>query len=132
MRALTCTTIVSILGVFGGLATGEESPEARALLEKITSTDIEVRYAARAEAARVGAPAVLPLAALIDEGRGAKESDGAPDRQRREVALTARAALERIVHHAGREGAGGERKAVAAELGRALAAARSPKERREL
>jgi hypothetical protein len=132
MRALAPITIAILLAL-PGLAAGEEPPahEVKDLIESIGSPDAGVRSAARAEAPRVGAPAVMKLAALIDEGRGAQAAE-APDRQRREVALTARSALERIVHHAGRPGADAERRAVAAELARALDAARTPKEKREL
>lgn len=108
-----------------------ESPAVQALLEKVTSEDVEVRYAARSEAPRVGAAAVEALAGLIDEG-AQNAGDEQDLRQRQEVAITARAALKNLVHHAGRPGAGDERTAVATELATALNASRSPKAETEL
>jgi HEAT repeat protein len=118
-----------LLAALPGLGLGgDSSPAVKALLDKVTSDRMEVRAAARSEAASVGAAAVEPLAALIDETR----DGGGADRQRREVALTARGALERIVHQAGREGAAEERRTTAAALARALGAARTAREKREL
>lgn len=109
-----------------------ESDPVAALLAKVTSADIDVRYASRTEAPAVGAAAVPELVKLIDETVAPPSSGAEADRLRREIALTARFALESIVHHAGRPGAVEERKAVAAGLARELSADRTPKTKREV
>src|SRR6185503_3631845 len=89
------------------------------LLSKVRDKDPEVRNSARALATQVGAPAVVPLGELmVDPGR--------------ETALTAKAALERIVHHSGRPGAEAERAPVATELAKLLAPERPPAVKREV
>lgn len=73
------------------------------LLGKIKSTDDAVRGPAWQAAGPLGAPAVKPLAAVMSD----------PEM---EVARAAKRALWKVVRHAGRPGADGERKAVAGEL----------------
>jgi HEAT repeat protein len=72
-------------------------------LDKIKSPDASVRYAAWRSAGPMGAQAVAPLADLM-----ASSDKG--------VAKAAQGALQAIVHHAGRPGAGREARAVAEEL----------------
>jgi len=110
----------------------EEDAKVKALIDKVTSQDIEVRYAARAEAPQVGAPAVAALAKLLDETTQQASGDAGVQRYRREVALTAKAALEKIVHFAGRPGADAEKKQVATELARVLTPDQSPKAKMQL
>lgn len=74
-----------------------------ALIENIQSTDDTVRAAARDGAGPVGAQAVLPLAKIAASGE-------------LEIARAANRAIQNIVYQAGRPGAEGEAKAVAAEL----------------
>ncbi|HVR75522.1 MAG TPA: hypothetical protein VMT52_14395 [Planctomycetota bacterium] len=95
-------------------AEGDEKVDA--LLSKVASADKDVRFEARAAAAALGAPAVRPLVRVLSEG----PPGVADERLRREAEITARAALELAVHHAGRPGADSERDLVAAELARAL------------
>jgi len=73
------------------------------LITKIRDKDHNVRAKARDNAGKVGAPAVKPLVAVITD-------------EDFEVARAAKRALWKIVRHAGRPGADGERKAVVAEL----------------
>ena len=73
------------------------------LIEQIQSTDDALRAAARDNAGPVGARAVLPLAKLAAGGE-------------LEIARAAQRAIQNIVYYAGRPGAEGEAKAVAAEL----------------
>lgn len=72
-------------------------------LDKIKSLDADVRYAAWRSAGPMGAPAVAALVDLM-----ASSDKG--------VAKAAQGALQAIVHHAGRPGAGREARAVAEEL----------------
>jgi len=74
-----------------------------AFLEKIQSSDDNVRAPARDAAGPMGAKAVAPLAKI------AVASD-------LEIARAANRAIQNIVYHAGRPGAGDEAKAVAAAL----------------
>jgi HEAT repeat protein len=83
-------------------ALGDEGRLERFLAD-INSANHDMRAAARERAPELGAAAVGPLGKIIVEGK-------------REPSLTARAALERIVHHAARPGAEAERGPVAAEL----------------
>jgi hypothetical protein len=73
------------------------------LIKNIQSTDDTVRAAARDGAGPVGAKAVLPLARIATSGE-------------LEIARAAKRAIQNIVYYAGRPGAEGEAKAVAAEL----------------
>ncbi len=73
------------------------------LIEQIQSENDEQRAAARDAAGVVGAQAVQPLAKIAANGD-------------LEVARAANRAMQNIVYHAGRPGAGDEAKAVAAEL----------------
>jgi hypothetical protein len=73
------------------------------LIKNIHNAEDAVRAAARDGAGPVGAPAVLPLAKLAAGGE-------------LETARAAVRAIQNIVYHAGRPGAEGEAKAVAAEL----------------
>ncbi len=110
-RNLIC---LPLLLAASSLALKAEEPAAGSLadlLSKIESDEVDVRYAARTLAPKLGAPAVVPLGELIVH-------------KKRESALTARAALERLVHHAGRAGADAERTAVAAELAKLLGSGR--------
>lgn len=118
-RSLGAPPLVAIL-LWASACPGAEPSPAERLLERIRSPDVEVRYAARFEAPRVGAEAVQPLAGLIDETVQPAGGSEEARRYRREVALTAKAALENIVHSAGGPGAAGEREAVAAKLAELL------------
>ncbi len=124
------TPIILILATFLSVLslTAQDDARVKALLEKVTSSSADTRFASRSEAAQVGAPAVAPLAKLIGEVPEAIKEG----KQRLEVAITARAALERAVHHAGRPGADAERKAVAAELAGVLAGEPPAKVKREV
>src|SRR5438093_10651104 len=122
--------ISALFLAWSGLASpAEDAPDAKvkSLLEKVSSDSADARYAARAEAPEVGAAAVVPLAKLLDESR----NPGKDDKLRREIAITARAALEKIVHHASRPG-GGDRGAVALELARLLVPDETAKVKREV
>ncbi|MBI4604617.1 MAG: HEAT repeat domain-containing protein, partial [Planctomycetes bacterium] len=130
LNAVPAAIVLAFVLVFAAGTTplaGDDSKLA-ALLEKVTSDKVETRYAARSEAPAVGGSAVLPLAKLI----ASPPESVVDDRTRREISLTARAALERIVHHAGRPGAGAEARAVAAELAKLLDASQPGKVRREV
>ncbi len=80
-------------------------------LDKIKSPDANVRYAAWRAAGPLGAQAVASLADLM-----ASTDKG--------VAKAAQGALQAIVHHAGRPGAGGEARAVSEELLKVAASTR--------
>jgi HEAT repeat protein len=125
-------TALILAGALSLPARAEEDTKCKALLKNITSQNEDVRFAARAEAALVGAPAVAALVEWVDEAREPPPPDAAAREHRREVAITARAALERLVHHAGRPGADAEREAVAAELAKALAPGQTLKTKREV
>jgi HEAT repeat protein len=125
-------TALVLAGALSLSAQEAEDAKCKALLEKITSRNEDVRFAARADAAAVGAPAVAALVELLDEARKPPSPDAAAQELRHEVAITARAALERLVHHAGRPGADAEREAVAAELAKALAPGQTLKTKREV
>jgi HEAT repeat protein len=71
------------------------------LIAKIKSSDDKVRSAAWLAAGEVGAPAVQPLAAVMTDPASELE-----------VGRSARRALWKIVRHAGRPGAGAEKKAA--------------------
>jgi HEAT repeat protein len=73
------------------------------LIERIQSTDDNVRAAARDNAGSVGAQAIGPLAKIATDSEF-------------EIARAANRAMQNIVYHAGRPGASGEPQAVAAEL----------------
>jgi hypothetical protein len=90
-----------------------------AFLEKIRSSDGNVRLATWRAAGPMGAPAVAPLGDLM-----AGEDKG--------VAKAAKMALTAIVHHAARPGAAEEARAVAAELLKLSRSDRSVAMRREV
>ena len=73
------------------------------LVQQIGSEDANVRAAARDNAGLLGAKAIAPLAKIAVEGEF-------------EVARAAGRAMQNVVYHAGRPGAGDEARAVAAEL----------------
>ncbi len=73
------------------------------LIAKIKDKDRNVRSEARDHAGKVGAPAIKPLAAVMSD-------------EDFEIARAAKRALWKIVRHAGRPGADGERTAVIAGL----------------
>jgi HEAT repeat protein len=101
-----------------GSAGANEEEALGQFLARIASKDDEVRYKARFEAVAFGAAAVEPLGKLI----GHEDVN---------VAVTARAALEKVVHHSGRPGAESERVPVSEALCRLLAPAHSNDVRRE-
>lgn len=113
-------------------ARGAEDEAVNTLISKVTSENTEVRYSARFEAPKVGARAVAALARLMDESQVTESKTGDVPRYRREVAITARAALAAIAHNAARPDADADRDKVAAEIGQALAQAQSLKLKREL
>jgi len=84
-------------------ATAADPASVSELTAKIKSPDDAVRGPAWQGAAPCGAPAVKPLAEVMSEPAF-------------EVARSARRALWKIARHAGRPGAGKERKAVVMEL----------------
>ena len=128
MRTLPSNPMILLAFSLSTAAVAGEPRSVEEFLQRLGSADKDVRNAARSEVIEVGAAAVAPLAALIED-----PEPGAPDdRQRREVAIGARAALERLVHHAGRDGSGAARTEVAAALSSALAGAKSPKAKREV
>lgn len=98
LLALMCAIAVS----------GAASGSVDALLAGIAAETPDARAEAWKQAGPVGAPAVVPLAQLMDT---------TPDA---DVRLAAFYALRNIAHHAGRPGAESERAAVAAELSRVL------------
>ncbi len=73
------------------------------LVKQIQSEDANMRAAARDNAGPVGAKAIAPLAKIAVEGEF-------------EIARAANRAMQNVVYHAGRPGAGDEASAVAAEL----------------
>jgi hypothetical protein len=89
------------------------------LIEQIQGTDESLRAAARDHAGPVGAQAVLPLAKLAASGE-------------LEIARAAQRAIQNIVFYAGRPGAEGEAKAVAAELLKLLGDSRPLQLRRDV
>ncbi len=116
MKTWMKKNLICLLLLFGAFSfvVGADEPAAGSLadlLSKIESDEVDVRYAARTLAPKLGAAAVIPLGELIVH-------------KKRESALTARAALERIVHHAGRAGGNVEREAVTAELAKLLGSGR--------
>jgi HEAT repeat protein len=119
MKPLTLLTVL-LLALLPALAADEPGGSKLAeLLKKITDENVDVRFAARSLAPEVGPPAVVPLGELLVH-------------ERREVALTARAALEKLVHHAGRRGADAERQPVAVELSKLLLPGRPAAVKREV
>jgi HEAT repeat protein len=103
------------LAAIPAAATGETLEE---FLDRIRSKDDGVRLQARAAAPRQGAQAIAPLAALM----------GHDDLN---VRYAARAAMENIVHHAGRPGGVEERADACAALVKLLGADQSANVRRE-
>ena len=121
---LTCSLLVLLAA--SSLA-AQDDAKLKAFLEKITSPDTDVRYAARSEGPSLGAAAVLPLARLMASAPEAVKDESL----RIEISTVARLVLDRVVHHAGRPGADAERKSVAAELVRLLDPPHPDKVRRE-
>ncbi|MCY2954446.1 MAG: HEAT repeat domain-containing protein [Planctomycetota bacterium] len=106
MKPTSSSTVISITSVAAAIATGagpSAAAETETLLKRIRSRDDQVRCEAWQNAGTVGAPAVGPLAALL------VDTDI-------EVARSAKRAMEKIVHRAGRPGAAAEASAVEAEL----------------
>ena len=101
-----CAALANAVLAIARLEAGD-NPRVERLIQYIASDDANVRYRARAEAARVGAEAIPALGQLLED-------------KRLEVARTASAAIERIVHHAGRPGAASERPPVTRALGALL------------
>lgn len=86
-----------------GTANAAESKAVNKLIARIKDKSDKVRADAWLSAGEVGAPAVKPLAAvMIDKDL--------------EVARAAKRGLWKVVRHVGRPGAGGEKRAVTAEL----------------
>ena len=90
-------------GVMAGMADAAESEAVDKLIAGIRDKSDKVRTKAWLSAGEVGAAAVRPLAKVMTD----KEL---------EVARAAKRGLWKVVRHAGRPGAGPERKAVNAEL----------------
>ncbi len=109
------------------LALAEDEAKVKILLEKVTSPDADVRMASRAEAAALGAPVVAALGRLSGQAPDSVKEDGL----RLDIITTARLALDRLVHTAGRPGADTERNAVATELEKLLITGTADKVRRE-
>jgi len=99
-------------------AAQDPAAEIAAFVARVKSTDDQVRLASREEAVRLGARAIAPLALVIREGEG-------------EPRTTARHALTRIVHSAGRPGAESERAPVLRELETVVLTSGHPYLRRE-
>jgi len=117
---------VSLAAAAAGAVSGAALPTAaaattslEALLTQLKSADDKARTEAWCAAGPLGAEAVQPLAALLTSAD-------------REVARAASRALGKIVHYAGRPGAGAERKAVAAALIDVLTTGQLAAVRREL
>jgi HEAT repeat protein len=99
---------IALLAALAAPAFAGDAPDAiKEFLGKIADKDVGARYAARLSAPKFGAAAVVPLGELIVH----KEA---------EVGRTARAALELIVHDAGKPGAEANRAPVAKELAKLL------------
>jgi len=94
---------VAAAGVMTEMANAAESEAANKLIAKIKDKSDKVRAEAWLSAGEVGAPAVRPLAAVMTD-------------KDLEVARAAKRGLWKIVRHIGRPGAGGEKRAVTAEL----------------
>ena len=90
-------------GVMVEMANAAESEAVNKLIAKIKDKSDKVRAEAWLSAGEVGAPAVRPLAAVMTD-------------KDLEVARAAKRGLWKIVRHIGRPGAGGEKRAVTAEL----------------
>ncbi len=125
-RNLALLTLL-LLGTAVAQAQAQDDAKLKALVEKITSAEPGIRMASRAEAAALGAPAVAALGKLLAQAPDSAKDDAL----RIDIMTTARIALDRLVHTAGRAGADAERKAVASELEKLLAAGTADKARRE-
>ncbi len=90
-----------------------------ALIDNVQSTDETVRAAARDDAGSVGAEAVVPLANIATG-------------QDMDISRAAQRALQNIVYHAGRPGAGDEAKAVTGKLLKLLGDSQPMQFRREV
>lgn len=99
----TDSPLLAITAVAASGAATAQPGSVNELIAKIKSPDDAVRGPAWQGAAPHGAPAVKPLAEVMREPEF-------------EIARAAKRALWKIVRHAGRPGAGAERKALAAEL----------------
>ncbi len=107
MNKETSITATAIALAATTVSTAADAVAVNDLVAKIKSTDDAVRGPAWQGAGPVGAPAVAPLADVMSDVNF-------------EIARSAKRAIEKIVRHAGRPGAIGERKAVAGELTRLL------------
>ena len=94
---------VAAAGVMAEMANAASSRAVNKLIAKIKDKSDKVRAEAWLSAGEVGAPAVRPLAAVMTD-------------KDLEVARAAKRGLWKIVRHIGRPGAGGEKRAVTAEL----------------
>ena len=104
MKRLAIATLV--LGVLTGISSiraDEIKDPIQSILDRMTSGNEEARLQARFDAPKIGAPAISPLGGLMIH----KDVN---------VRVAARAAIELIVHHAGRPGGVEERGAVCTEL----------------
>jgi len=98
-----CAMVVAVT-LSRGVCRADENAEAvKTLVARLTSGDDEVRLQARFSAPKIGAPAISALAGLMTHDDV-------------NVRIAALAAIELIVHHAGRPGGVEERGAVCAEL----------------
>ncbi len=103
-RRYLITILAALLGASSmDFASAQEDADLKAFLTRVRSEDDNVRLAARDEALRIGVRAIDPLADLMLDTR-------------RDVAITARWSIEKIVHHAGRPGGSEERGEVCAKL----------------
>ena len=106
----------------------EDAPTLKKLLENVASADAAVRLAARSQAAAIGAPAVEPLAKMLLQPPEPVKDEAL----RLDIATTARACIDRIVHTAGRPGADAARKDVAAALANLLGSGNAVRLKREV
>jgi HEAT repeat protein len=101
--ANTTLLLVCVLGLPCSTKADEFEDPIRSILERMTSGNEEARLQARFDAPKIGAPAIGPLGGLMTHDDV-------------NVRVAALAAVELIVHHAGRPGGVEERGAVCAEL----------------
>lgn len=101
LKKVSLTAVATV--VTAGTANAAESKAVDKLIVRIKDKSDKVRADALLSAGEVGAPAVKPLATVMTD----KEL---------EVARAAKRGLWKVVRHVGRPGAGGEKRAVTAEL----------------
>lgn len=101
LKKVSLTAVAAV--ATAGTANAAESKAVNKLIARIKDKNDKVRADAWLSAGEVGAPAVKPLATvMIDKDL--------------EVARAAKHGLWKVVRHVGRPGAGGEKRAVTAEL----------------